>query len=92
MATKVMTSIYLTPSQKRALARRAKQHQTTMSEEIRSALDKHVMDSSGEDDDKLQLSLLAGEANKSMDRMIQKLDEAHACLNQVRKRLSRRNP
>lgn len=41
-ATKVMTSIYLTPSRKRALARRAKQRKATVSEEIRTAPDRHL--------------------------------------------------
>ena len=42
MAGMVMTSIYITPAQKRALARRAKEHRTTVSEEIRTALDRHL--------------------------------------------------
>ena len=42
MPNKVMTSIYLTPSQKQALHKRAKQAQTTVSKEIRTALDKHL--------------------------------------------------
>ena len=42
MPNKVMTSIYLTLAQKRALHKRAKQAQTTVSQEIRTALDKHL--------------------------------------------------
>jgi hypothetical protein len=33
-----------------------------------------------------QIRLIAGAANKAMDRMIQKLDEAHASLTHLRKR------
>ena len=87
MATKVMTSIYLTPSQKNALARRAKQRQGTMSEEIRTALDRHL---DRDDDGELQLSLLAGQATKALNRMIGKLDEAHAAINSLRRNLAAR--
>ena len=88
MGNKVMTSIYLNPSQKRALARRAKQRKTTMSEEIRSALDRYIEGRNGVDD--AQLTLLAGEASRAMDRMIQKLDEAHTSFTGLRRTLSRR--
>lgn len=88
MATKVMTSIYLTSAQKRALACRAKQRRTTVSEEIRTAVDKHFKDEGAEAEQ--QLALLAVEANKSMDRMIQKLDEAHASIVHLRKSMGRR--
>jgi guanylate kinase len=85
-AAKVMTSIYLTPLQKRTLATRARQNRTTMSEEIRSTLDKHYKECVTED--AVQLSLLAGEANKAMDRMIAKLDETHVTIAQLRKSLT----
>jgi guanylate kinase len=88
--TKVMTSIYLTPLQKRTLATRAKQNRTTVSEEIRSTLDKHYKECITED--AAQLSLLAGEANKAMDRMILKLDETHATIAQLRKSLTQKKP
>jgi DNA-directed RNA polymerase specialized sigma24 family protein len=88
MATKVMTSIYLTSAQKRALARRARQHQTTVSEEIRTAVEKHFKDEDAEAEQ--QLVLLSAEANKAMDRMIQKLDEAHASIVHLRKSMGRR--
>lgn len=32
------------------------------------------------------IKLIAGEANKAIDRMIQKLDEAHASLSHLRER------
>ncbi len=88
MNTKVMTSIYLTPLQKRAVAHRARQRQTTVSEEIRTALDKHLKDA--DNGDEMQLSLLAGEANKAMDRMIRKLDDAHVALADLRRSLSQK--
>lgn len=88
MATKVMTSIYLTRSQKQALNRRARQRRTTVSEEIRGALDRHLKNDS--EGDELQLSVLAEEAHKSIERMIQKLDETHSSLTHLRKSLSRR--
>jgi guanylate kinase len=81
MSNMVMTSIYLTPSQKRALHKRAKQAQTTVSEEIRTALDKHL--EQDREQDEAVLSLLAGEANRALDRMIKKLDESHASLSKL---------
>jgi guanylate kinase len=90
MATKVMTSIYLTPTQKRSLAQRAKKRRTSVSAEIRTALDKHIR--SIGDEEELQLGLLAVEANKALERMIQALDDAHASVVHLRKHLSRRKP
>ncbi|ALA58352.1 hypothetical protein [Nitrospira moscoviensis] len=84
MAAKVMTSIYLTPSQKKALSRRAKQRQATVSDEIRTALDRHL---ERDDEGELQLGLLAGEADKALTRMISKLDEAHAAVNSLKRSL-----
>jgi|GEM_PF-3940341 len=75
MANKVMTSIYLTPSQKHALHIRAKQAQTTVSEEIRTALDRYLQ--KDRDQAEAELSVLAGEANRALDRMIKTLDESH---------------
>ena len=40
MPTNVMTSLYRTPAQKRALARRAQERRHTVSEEILTAVDK----------------------------------------------------
>lgn len=87
MAAKVMTSIYLTPEQKRALARRAKRRHATVSEEIRTALDRHL---ERDDEGELQLGLLAGEADKALARMIGKLDEAHAAVTSLRRTLATR--
>lgn len=87
MAAKVMTSIYLTPSQKKALSRRAKQHRATVSEEIRTALDRHL---ERDDEGELQLGLLAEQANKALTRMIGKLDEAHAAVSTLRRSLAAR--
>jgi guanylate kinase len=84
MAAKVMTSIYLTPSQKKALSRRAKQRHATVSDEIRTALDRHL---ERDDEGELQLGLLAGEADKALTRMIGKLDEAHAAVNSLKRSL-----
>ena len=87
MAAKVMTSIYLTPLQKKALSRRAKQRHATVSEEIRTALDRHL---ERDDNGELQLGLLAGQANKALTRMIDKLDEAHAAVSSLRRSLATR--
>ena len=81
MPNKVMTSIYLTPSQKQALHKRAKQAQTTVSEEIRTALDKHL--ERDREQAEAELSILAGEANRALDRMIKKLDESHAGISKL---------
>ncbi len=83
MPNKVMTSIYLTPTQKRAVARRARERHTTVSEEIRTALDKHLQE--GQVEAESELSLLAGEANRALDRMIEKLDESHVVVSGILK-------
>ncbi len=90
MAQKVMTSIYLTPAQKRAVARRAKTAHTTVSEEIRIALDKHLK--SDNEEVELELSLLAHEANRSLDRMIEKLDESHMAVTEIFKTRKKKKP
>ena len=87
MANKVMTSIYLTPAQKRAVTRRAKEAKTTISEEIRTAINKHL--EKDREHAEVELSILAGEANRALDRMIKKLDESHAV---VGKLLAERKP
>lgn len=87
MATKVMTSIYLTPFQKKALSRRAKKRHATVSEEIRTALDRHL---ERDNDSELQLGLLAEQANKALARMIGKLDEAHAAVSNLKRSLAAR--
>ena len=81
MANKVMTSIYLSPSQKRAVARRAKEANTTVSEEIRAALDKHLQKERAQAE--AELEVLAGEANRALDRMIKNLDESHAVVSRL---------
>jgi hypothetical protein len=87
MAAKVMTSIYLTPLQKKALFRRAKKRRATVSEEIRTALDRHL---ERDDDSELQLGLLADQANKALARMIDKLDEAHTAVSNLKRSLAAR--
>ncbi len=85
MPPKIMTSIYLTPAQKRALARRAKQRRTSVSEEIRIALDKHLQ---GKHElNEVRVSFVAGKANKAVDRMVRKLSETNALLLNLRRRL-----
>ncbi len=88
MAGMVMTSIYITPAQKRALARRAKEHRTTVSEEIRSALDRHL-----HENPTLSLAtvgLLPRGADKTVHRMVRKLDETHVLLATIRKTLRKK--
>jgi guanylate kinase len=87
MAAKVMTSIYLTPLQKQALSRRAKRRRATVSEEIRTALDRHL---ERDDDSELQLGLLAAQANMALARMIDKLDEAHTAVSRLKRSLAGR--
>lgn len=87
MAAEVMTSIYLTPSQMKVLSRWAKQRHAMVSEEIRTALDHHLgRDGKGE----LQLGLLAWRANKSLIRMIDKLDGVHVAVSTLRRSLTAR--
>jgi guanylate kinase len=85
MPPKILTSIYLTPAQKRALARRAKHRRTSMSEEIRIALDKHLQGK--QELDEVRVSFIAGKANKAVDRMVRKLSETNALLVNLRRRL-----
>ena len=81
MSNKVMTSIYLTPAQKRAVARRAKEANTTVSEEIRAALDKHLQKDRQQAE--AELGILAEEANRALDRMIKNLDESHEVVSKL---------
>jgi hypothetical protein len=53
-------------------------------------LDIHVNDDNT-DEEELQLSLVAGEANQAMVHMIEKLDEAHAFMVRLRKSFLRRS-
>ena len=78
MGQMVMTSIYITPAQKRALMRRAKQRRTTLSEEIRSALYKHLHEI--EEPDHASFAMPSPAPGKTVDRMVKKLDKATVML------------
>ncbi len=86
MPNLVMTPIYITPAQKRALARHAKQRRTTVSEEVRSALEKHLHDANKLRHLVLQRS--AGEATKTVQRMVRKLDRTELLLGDMQKALA----
>ncbi len=64
--------IHLDPKQKKRLARRAKLRGKSFSQEVRDAIDLYF-DLPVESEE--ELSALARAANRSADRMIQKLDE-----------------
>jgi hypothetical protein len=68
------TTIYLTAKQRKALFSRARRHGTTLSQEVRAAIDLYL--DLPPDFDKESLAVLAKEANASLDRSIARLDEA----------------
>lgn len=88
MGQMVMTSIYITPAQKRALMRRAKQRRTTLSEEIRSALQKHLHEI--EEPDQASFAMPSPGPVKTVDRMVKKLDKATVMLADMQKTLGKR--
>jgi hypothetical protein len=71
----VITAIHLHWKQKRQLMRRARKTRSTVSQELRDAVDLYLSISVKE---QKQLELCARAANKSAGRMIKKLDAAIA--------------
>jgi len=65
--------IHFRPAQKRGLARRARQTGRSISEEVREAVNMYLElpPASG-----AELEALAGEANRSLDRTLRRLDQA----------------
>ncbi len=79
------TTIYLTGKQRKALFSRARRRKTSFSEEVREALDLYL--ELPADFEKESLATLAKEANASLDRSIQKLDEAIASCRKAMERI-----
>ncbi len=77
------TTIYLTPQQRKKLFTRARKRKTTFSEELRAAVDLYL-DLPPELDRKT-LGSLVSQANASLDRSIEKLDETHKFLARYRR-------
>jgi hypothetical protein len=70
------TTIYLSPTQREGLFRRARKRKTKFSDELRSAVDLYLQ--LPPDVDLKDLEALAKEANASLDRSNARLEEATA--------------
>jgi hypothetical protein len=70
------TTIYLTDERRKALLSRARKRRTSLSEEVREALDLYLDFPPGFEEQ--SLAALAKEANKSLNRSIASLDDAIA--------------
>jgi len=72
--------VHLDPQQKNRLARRARRHGRSFSQEVRNAV-KLYLEMTPEDADKLKI--LAAMANDSMDRTIARMDAAIAAVDRI---------
>jgi ribosome recycling factor len=87
---KTVTTIYLDPSQKRFFKKLAKEQGTTFSNALRGALDyfsKHKEEGAYNEE---ELRFLSEEANRSIERMIKKMDEAHNFVTKILKKMERK--
>lgn len=93
MTKRVLTQIYLDPLQKDELQRRAKERGTTLSEEIRQAVDMYLAGVTQEGIELLdEFSLLA---EKEFSAMIATLDASNKHIDEIlleREKLSRLKP
>jgi hypothetical protein len=85
MATATATTVYLTPKQRKGLFARARKHNSTFSEELRSALDMYL--DLPEEVDGSALGLLAREAKASAERSVARLDATLLLLNGTARRM-----
>jgi hypothetical protein len=79
------TTIYITPKQRKALFARARQRNTTFSDELRSAVDLYL--ELPADFDEASFGAFIQEAKASMHRSIAKLDESIGRLKQTVQKL-----
>ena len=78
MSPKSITTIYLEPAQKRTLVQLAKRRKSTIASQVRAAIDRYIhQDPDEESWNEEEITHLASEASRSIDRMARKLDEAH---------------
>lgn len=79
--------IHLEPKQKRGLERRARLRKTSLSKEVRSAVEMYL---ELPPDAEKELSLLARAASEAADRMIADLDRTIAVVDKNLKRMEKR--
>jgi|HubBroStandDraft_6_1064221.scaffolds.fasta_scaffold02347_9 hypothetical protein len=84
----VITAIRLDSKQKQHLARRARETGSTLSQELRNAVDLYLNISVSEQE---QLEVSARAANESAGRMIEKLDKTIAYTNRALRSMRKRN-
>jgi hypothetical protein len=78
--------IHLEPKQKRGLERRARQRKTSLSSEVRSAVDLYL---ELPPDVEKELSFLAQAASQAADRMIRDLERTIATVDKALKRMEK---
>jgi len=78
----ITTTVYLELEQMKALKRKAKQRDTSFSEELRTAVSHYI----GESDhgfSEQEIDALIKHANESMDRMTAAMDRAHQAVQNI---------
>ncbi len=86
---KMVTTIYLDPSQKSFFKKLAKEQGITFSNALRGALDYFSRHKEEGAYDEEELQILSNEANKSLDRMIKKMDETHIFVTKIFKKMEK---
>lgn len=76
------TTIYLNEEQRKKLFKLAEAHKSSFSSEIRAAIDRYVKEGDAAISD-VEMQALAVQANESLDRMANALDDAHAVVKRV---------
>ena len=81
MASLILTQIYLEPSQKAALQKKARANGTKVAEEVRHAVDAYLAGVSAEELELLDSATL--EAKRHLDAMASELDRVNAKLDRT---------
>ena len=76
------TTVYLNEEQRKKLFELAQVHQSSFSSEIRTAIDRYVEEGDVSEE---EAQLLVHQANESIDRMVEALDDAHKTVRQILK-------
>ncbi len=82
----VATLVHIRPEQKRRLARKARRRGTSVSQEMRNALDFYLE----LPEDQNELAELAAAARRATEQMVERLDEALAVTNRTLRRWGKR--
>jgi hypothetical protein len=86
------TTVYLDEKQRKGLYRLARAKGSHFSEEIRAAIQQHLVDyTQGSGPNAEELSRLSREADQSIDRMLKRLDDTNRRLDIVIRKVARSN-